>query len=373
MKTIALFYGGKSVEHDISVITALQTMSSFPKRYDLIPIYIKPNGEFVSAQNLQNPENYLNFAKNAKKITKIVLNLGKNEIFLIKNNKIKKVIKIDCAVICNHGHGGEDGSLQGLLDLCDIPYSTCSTAVSAITIDKVFTKILLTNAHIDTPKYESFSLAQFSNDKEKILSKIQKQIDYPCIVKPSRCGSSVGISVATDENDVFNSINNALLFDDKIIVEKFLQNAREFCCAVIKKDKNLFSGKVQEIKKDSFYTFEEKYLSYSQNIEMKFDSRLETKIKNLAVKTYSALDCDGVVRIDFLMDEKGKLFVNEVNSIPGSLAFNLFPGRFEDLIETLITDAVDRHKKRKSINYTFSSSAIEDYIKMSKNGKLGCK
>jgi D-alanine-D-alanine ligase len=365
MKTVALFFGGKSVEHDISIITALQTMKSFPKEYKLFPIYIKPDGEFVTAENLKNKEIYLNLTKNAKKIAKITLNLGKNEMFLLKNNKIKQKTKIDCALICNHGHGGEDGSLQGLLELCDIPYTSCSLTSSAVCMDKELTKILITHARIPTPKF--VSIKKVDSD----LKKIEKEIGYPCIIKPSRCGSSVGINIASNENDLKNAVSNAFLFDDKVIIEQFVSNAREFCCAVVKNGSKLFASKVDEVEKGNFYTFEEKYLQAKNKNDKKIQKSLADKIVLLAKKTYDILDCDGVVRIDFLLGQDGKLFVNEVNSIPGSLAFNLFDGKFEDLLCTIIEMAIKKHEEKKDINYTFSSSAIQNFINISNSQKSG--
>ena len=370
MKNIAVFYGGKSVEHDISVITAMQVISFIPKEYKIYPIYITPNGEFVIAKNLTDVNIYLNFTKNAKKLRKITLNLGKNEIFVLKNNKIKEKIKVDCALLCNHGHGGEDGSLQGLLELCEIPYSSPSLPASAITMDKALTKAFLLSEHIDTPAYVQFSGIKYKKDFKKILEKISNKISFPCIVKPARLGSSVGINICSSEDMLIKSIDEALEFDDKIIVEKFVKDAREFCCAAIKADNKIYLSKVIEVKKGEFYTFEEKYLESKQTDELKIEDNLKSRIENLTRKVYETLELDGVVRIDFLYDVvKNKLYVNEPNSIPGSLAFNMFDTNFADLLNLIINTSIKNNEKRKKICYSFNSDAIKNFIEMSASQK----
>lgn len=370
MKTIAVFYGGKSVEHDISIITALQVMRAMPKGYKMIPIYIMPKGEFVTAANLNDAGIYLDFDKKVQKLRKIVLNLGKNEIFVLKNDKIKEKIKIDCALLCNHGHGGEDGSLQGLLELCEIPYSSSPVDASVITMDKVLTKIFLTNEHILTPSFFHFDKSEYEFDKNQILRKICDKISFPCIVKPARLGSSVGINVCLNEDVLNDSVEFAFQFDNKIIVEKFVENAREFCCAAIRSGKKIYLSNVTQVYKNDVYTFEEKYLSSDRKQKDKIDRDLVFRIKRLTEKVYEKLGCEGVVRIDFLYCEKeNKIYVNEPNSIPGSLAFNMFDGNFGDFIDLIIKSSTERFDKKREINYTFNSEAIKHFIEMAENQK----
>ena len=230
---LALIFGGQSVEHDISIITALQTMSGLDNKYNLIPIYITPQCKMVTADNLTDEKTYLNFAKNVKGLVDVAIPAGKSEILTIKKGKIKKKIKIDCALLCCHGHGGEDGNLQGLLELAQIPYTSCDPFSSALCMDKVATKIFLTNAHIPTPKYVSFDKSSYEANHEKILKEICDEISFPCIIKPANLGSSVGISICENEQEIECSVDEALQFDKKNIVEQYIDNAREFCCAII--------------------------------------------------------------------------------------------------------------------------------------------
>lgn len=361
MKTILVIYGGQSVEHDISVITALQTMKNV-KGYEVLPIYIKPNGVIVTADNLTDENIYLNYEKLVKNEKKVMFCAGEGGIFIIKKNKLVRLVKPYSALLCNHGHGGEDGCLQGLLELCKIPYSSSSPLSCAITMDKVFTKMILEKNKILTPAYLHFSRCEYVHSRQKVVEKIKK-LGFPCIVKPANGGSSVGIDVCTSENMLNDKIENALNFDDKILIEKFIQNAKEFSCGVIKSGDKLFTSKIWQVKKGEFFTFEEKYLQEGREEREKLNQKFQEKIKKLAINCYEKLECRGVVRIDFLLDENNKLYVGEVNSIPGSLAFNLFPYPFHDLISCLIEEGVSKMQDKNKIEYSFSSSAIQKFIK----------
>lgn len=361
--------GGKSVEHDISIITAMQTLKNL-SQYNVIPIYIKPDGTFVTAKNLNRAQTFLNFEKNAKNVEMISFEFGKSNIILLKNKKIKGKIKIDCAILCNHGHGGEDGCLQGLLELACIPYSSCSVLSSALCMDKALSKVLFKSNNIKSPTYVHFNNCQYKANKLEILMKIKEKIGLPCIIKPANLGSSVGISICEDVAKIEECIDESFNYDDKIIVEKYIENAREFCCAVIKIAGKEFTSDVQEVKKSKIYTFSEKYLSSKEATKNVISEKLERQIKSLAIKSYNALICDGVVRVDFLYDEKqDNLYVNELNSIPGSLAFNLFKFPFADLLNNLIDEAIERFVKKKDLIYTFNSQAIKAYINMTDHMK----
>ena len=369
MKTVAVIFGGKSVEHDISIITAMQALANMPKEYKVIPIYINHDGRFLTADNLNKAEIYLNFNKKVKNLHDVSVDFVNKCFVILKNNKIKNRIKIDCALLCNHGHGGEDGSLQGMLDLLEIPYSSSSVASSALTMDKTLTKIMLQSSRIKTLPYVQFDKCQYKQNKLKILHSIKKNLRLPCIIKPATLGSSVGISICECETKLESEIEKAFEYDNRILVEKFLSNAKEYSCAIVKINGKSVASKVCEVKKSKIYTFEEKYLRKRENTKSQIDKSLNEKIQNLAIKSYTALRCDGVVRIDFLLEEKSqKLYVNELNSIPGSLSFNMFDGSFEDMITLLIEEGIEKNQAHQANIYQFSSDAIESFIKLSHNG-----
>lgn len=364
MRKILVIFGGQSVEHDISIITALQSMKNI-KGYDFLPLYIKPNGEIVTADNLQEGRIYLDYERRVKNERRVLFGFGSGEIYILKGRKLKEIVKPYSALICCHGHGGEDGSLAGVLESCHIPYSSSSPLSSGITMDKSFTKIVLEKNHIPTPAYVYFNKCEYAKSKKQILSNISKKISLPCIVKPASGGSSVGIGICEDENMLDEVIENAFEFDDKVLVEKFIPNAKEFSCAVIKNGQDIICGKIWQVNKGKFFTFEEKYLSGDNKKIENIPTRLNLKIKKISARCYNHLECDGVVRVDFLYDEKeDKLFVGEVNSIPGSLAFNLFDYPFHDLISCLVEGGRDKMQRKGGVNYKFNSQAIEKYLEL---------
>lgn len=366
MKTVAVIFGGKSVEHDISVITAMQAMARFPKGYQMLPIYITSQGNFVVADNLNDAKIYLNFAKNVKNCRNVSIDFENHGIFVWKKNKIKKRIKVDCALLCNHGHGGEDGTLQGMLELAGIAYTSSTLSSSAMTMDKSLTKIMLGNFHIKTLPYVQFDKCEYHQNKLKILQTIKKKLAFPCIIKPANLGSSVGISICESEAKLDKQIEDAFAFDERILVERYLSGAEEYSCACVKINDKILPSKVNKVKKSKIYTFEEKYIKEREIGKCEISKELNEQIKKLAVKAYKALRCDGVVRIDFLLDKKKKtLFVNEINAIPGSLSFNMFDSSFEDLLSVLIEEGIEKNGKTKNVIYQFSSSAIEKYISLS--------
>ena len=370
MKNIAVFFGGKSVEHDISIITALQTLSHMPSSYKVIPIYITHENKLICADNLNKAETYLNFSKNVKNPKNVLIDFQSQSLLIQKNNKIKSRIKIDCALLCNHGRFGEDGALQGLLEFAQIPYTSSNVSSSALTMDKTLTKLLLKANLINNLPYVQFDKCSYKAKKMKYLQSIKKNIKFPCIIKPANLGSSVGIDICECEAQLEEKIEQAFNYDSIILVEKYLTNAREFSCAVVKINDIALPSKVNEVNKSKIYTFEEKYLKEREEGKSVIDKTLYDKLKKMAVKAYNALRCDGVVRIDFLYDKKtGKLYVNELNSIPGSLSFNMFDGTFEDLIDVLIEEGIEKASKEKEIEYLFNSKAIENYIKINKSNK----
>lgn len=368
MTNLAIFFGGKSVEHDISIITFLQTLSGLGNEYNIFPVYITPKGNMIYSKELTDERVYLNYAKNLKKPFDVLIPAGLSKIFFLSKNKIKKSVKIDCALLCCHGHGGEDGALQGMLEIADIAYTSCDPLSSGLCMNKVATKKFLTDANISTPKYVSFDLCEYEKNKQKIYDEIKKDLSFPCIVKPANLGSSVGISICENEQELKCATEEAFAFDKKIIVEQFIDNAREFCCAIIKSAGNELASNITEVKKGKFFTFEEKYLTKKEDEKRQITKALEEEIKALAKQSYKALYCHGIVRIDFLYDGK-KLYVNELNSIPGSLSFSMFNTQHCDLLKVLINEGIKRKKEKSDIVYQFNSQAIENFIDMKKQIK----
>lgn len=367
---IAVIFGGKSVEHDISIITGIQCIRGLSKRYEILPIYITHKGEWFIADNLDNVETFFDFDHNVKNKHRATLLLGCPYLLIETKKGFKEKLKIDCALLATHGRNVEDGALQGALESSGVPYTSCGVMSSALCMDKAMTKTILKANDIQTPKFLHFYAQEYLKFKADIIECIIAKFDFPVIVKPANLGSSVGIAVCEDEQSLMHAIDAAFAYDEKVIVEDYIKNAKEFACAVIKIGNNLLASKVEQMCKGDIYTFEEKYIEKkSKNIE-KVDEQLEKEIKNISARAYSTLECGGVVRVDFLQDtSKNKLYVNEVNTIPGSLAFNLFDVPFKDLLDTLIIEAKEHRAEKDKDVYLFNSEALHAFAIFSEQHK----
>lgn len=359
MKKILVLYGGKSVEHDISIITALQAMNAISGEAEILPVYITGGGEFVTAKNALDVNIYSNFNKLAKGKKTITFQLGKGVVFVKGRFKTKKFTP-DVALACNHGANGEDGMISALMELAGIAYTCPSVESSSICMDKEVTKIIL--ASRDIP------VTDFVCGEDVKISNVAAKLGFPIIVKPCRCGSSVGIAKCESTEELKISTEIAKNYDKKVIFEHFLENSREFNCACLCKNGEYLTSKVCEVKGQGLYSFEEKYLAEKPTTTFKIEKEVKRLIEKLTIKTCRVLECDGVVRVDFLMDSDGKLYVNEVNTIPGSLAFYLF-GSMKEIVFELADAAIERFKQSKNLSFSHDSSALQVFANSHKYAK----
>lgn len=358
---IAILFGGESVEHDISVITAIQTMKFLPNEYSYLPIYIDKEGAWWSADNLDDVKIYQNFSKRAKRKRRVSLVLGESELLVRKNGKYIHFCNLMAVLNCCHGHIGEDGCVQGLFECCGVAQTSGLVTSSALCMDKVFMKDILKANDIISPKYVSLHKCEYAKMKQEKLKEIEKALEYPLIVKPANLGSSIGISICKNLEELEASVDLAFEFDEKVLVEVLVQNLREFNCACFAFRENLFTSTVNEVKnKTTIFTFEDKYLS-ERSANKEVDKALAKKVSKLTEKVYKLFDCKGVVRVDFLYDEKEKiLYVNEINAIPGSLAFYLFKDvPFKELLRAIIEEGLSERDKKRRLKKTFESDALK--------------
>ncbi len=349
MEKLVVFYGGKSVEHDISIITGLQVMSVIKNEYELLPIYIDHTGLWWTAENYDDPNIYADFLALAKKPKQVSVEFGLGCVYVFKKFK-KSYFKPAAALICLHGANGEDGAIAGVMQMANIPYSCPNLESSAICYDKELTKIVLKN--FDIPVVSSITINIDQINKKEII----KKIGFPMIVKPARLGSSVGIVVCKDEHELEQAIECAKLYDFKLIFEHFIENSREFNCAFCLNENMVISSNVYEVVGQKFYSFDEKYLTDKPKTQKVTSKKLEQLIKKLGEKTVLALECEGVVRVDFLMEDQ-TLFVNEVNTIPGSLAGYLF-GNLKEVAIELVENAKARFFKNEQLTFKYQSEAL---------------
>lgn len=388
MKTkIGVIFGGCSVEHEVSIITAVQAMEYVDKeKYEIIPIYIDKNRKWFTGDNLFKMETY----KDLNNINAIEVNLVKknNEFVLMKANGLlnKQITTIDIAFPIVHGKGVEDGSLSGYLETIGIPIVGCDTLGASLGQDKVVQKQVLKSDNIPVTNFIWFYETDYLNSKKQILKDI-KDLGYPVIVKPARLGSSIGISYVKNDKEIEEKIEEALEYDEKIIVEEVVENLIEVDCAILGNHEFMEISLIGQMNTDNnILTFEDKYLSDGSKksaknssgftIPAKLDKEIEVKIIEFSKKSFRSLNLKGVTRFDFLVNSKTKeVFVNEPNTIPGCLAFFFFTPigiTYTELLDKLITMAINDYKKNMKKTTSFESNVLSTFkgSKGSKN-KLG--
>ena len=369
---VGVIFGGESVEHEVSIISAIQAMNKMDsEKYDIIPIYITKDREWYTGEMLKEIETYSDPSL-IKKYAKNVVLYAKDNRFYLQNKKgLKGIVKeLDIAFPIVHGTNVEDGVLQGYLQLVGIPFVGGAVYASAVGQDKLFMKEIFEHEKLPVCPYTWFYDNEYSEDIDTILKNIKK-IGYPVIVKPATLGSSVGIKTAYNEEDVKEAIDDAIRYDNKIIVEKLVENLMEVNISVLGNYENQQVSAIEQvIPTKDFLTYEDKYIgsnkvkgklgakfktskgmvSASRIIPAKLKNGMKEEIEEIAVKAFKALGSAGVVRIDFMVDEKaGKVYINEVNNIPGSLSFYLWEPigkEYTELLDDLINIGIRDYKKR---------------------------
>lgn len=368
MKNIILFFGGKSCEHDISIITAMETKANLNSdKYNVFPVYITKDNTWHLVEKLSRPQEFIEF--NPSSFPKVFLKAGENVLFKEGKFKSKPVCRASCAVICCHGLFGEDGRLQGVLDMSNIPYTSSGVCQSAICMDKVRMKEVFEVNNLPVPKYVWFNKEDYIKTKDKILKQIEEEIEYPMVVKPANLGSSIGISVCKDKKALEDAIDVAKCFDHKVLVEEAVLNLRELNIAVYQNKKEQVLSSISEPATwQQFFDFDKKYLEKNikavQPKPQNLPSYIKKHIKTIALRAYKLFELSGVVRFDFLYNnDTEELFVSEINSVPGSLAHFLFKDKtFESLLDDLIENAEFEKDKALDIQYSFDSAVLNKTI-----------
>mgnify|MGYP002554157302 CR=1 FL=1 len=377
MKTnIAVFFGGNSVEHEVSIISGIQAIQNIDKeRYTVTPVYIAKDKKMYIGKLLDNIENFKNIGNVIKNSCPVFITNENGRCVLKPENssflKKNKPIAIDVALPVVHGTNCEDGSLQGLFEVVGLPYVGCDVLASAVGMDKAVFKSVLKAANIPVLDCVVFSSREFSENMDLTVQKLESQIGYPLIIKPANLGSSVGISKVENKNELIDAISYAAEFTNKILAERAINNLREINCSCVGYlDEFEASCAEEPIMHDKILSYKDKYLSGDKNgksgskgmtslsrkLPADLDAYTQKEIERLTVETFKAINGHGVARIDFLMDaENNEIFVNEINTIPGSLAFYLWEAKgikYKELLTRLINLAFKR--KREKENFTFS-------------------
>lgn len=351
-RKVALIFGGRSLEREISIITAMQVLNNIDKtKFDVTPIYMW-DGEFYVGK-VDKISCFVNF--NPAEHKKVLL--VKGEFFALKKDKLSKYLKPDIAFLCCHGGEGENGILQSLLEYNGIAYTSCDTLTSALCMDKAMSKRVFDNLLLNVLPYEIVCKTEFDADENKVFDRLESFLTYPLIVKPASQGSSIGIGVANDREELKFAMQVAFKFDEKAVVEVKLCDFKEVNCACFKENDDLVVSQTEQpCSASDFLTFDDKYstggkMSGLTRIMPADIGSLDLVVKATTERVYREMGLFGAVRIDFLVDEKkNKVYINEINTIPGSMAFYLFEGigiGFSEFITRLCEQAVLRRASSK--------------------------
>lgn len=377
---VGLFFGGRSVEHEVSVVSALQAYENLDKdKYEVLPIYVDKSGHFFTGHKFLDIKNYKDVQSLLYSSTQIVP-ANRNSGGFLKQGFLKKFEPIDVAFPLFHGSFGEDGCIQGVFEIYGIPYVGLDVTGSAMAMDKVMSKALFKELGFEVGKYSWFTRRDWIANSSKVLKQVQKDLRFPMFVKPGTGGSSIGAGHAKDEDSLQFAIEVASAYSEKIIVEEaFKDGIIEVNCSALGYKDVRASVCEQPVKSEELLSFSDKYMkggkgkngskgaggmeSLSRIIPAEISKKLTAKIQDATVKIFKAIDGCGVARIDYFVDPKNeKFWVNEVNSPPGSLAFYLWEKSglsYKELLDQLIGMALERDEERKKTTYVFESGLLE--------------
>lgn len=369
-KNVAVFFGGNSVEHDISIITGVQTINALNKeKFCVYPIYITRENRFLTSEDYFDMQTFSKGLE-TKKGQEVLLKNG--ELFFVKRNKLKRVCKLDFVFLATHGGSGENGELEGLIDMNNLPSSSSGVLGSSIGMDKILTKKLCETMKIPVCDYEILTYLDSKENVENVATRVLKKLELPVIVKPATLGSSIGITVCDTREKLKNAISFAFLFDVEVIVEKAVENLREYNIAVLGNNFVCEASNIEDVTDaHKFLSFESKYLSDGKGKGMenlgrefpaKIDENLKSKIENISKTFFLGAHMKGAVRLDFLYDEgSGELYLNEANTIPGSLANYLWRDKyynFSKVLEKMMAYSVQEFEVRSAKIKRFSSNVL---------------
>ncbi len=384
---IAVLFGGNSVEHEVSVISASQAIAAIDKeRYHVIPLYLTKDHRLFSGEALLDVKNFKNTNTLLSKCKQVSIVKVQQKFYVqpIKMNLFTKAQEVDIVIPVVHGTHCEDGSIQGYLETIGIPYSGSDVISAGLGQDKVFMKMVFEHHNIPMVPWMYFHAKDYRLNKENVIQNILESVGLPCVVKPARLGSSVGITLVKTRESLDESILEAMNYDTKIVIEKAVTDLREVNCSVLGDETSVEASVLEEVMKyDAILSYKDKYQSNSKSKGMastsricpaELDSEYTKKVQELAKEVFIVLGCSGVTRIDFLMDSNTmELYVNEINTIPGSLSFYLWDKsgyNFTDLMDKLIEQSIQRQRRREKMVFSFETNLLDQY---SNRGSKGSK
>lgn len=406
---VAVIYGSRTCEHDVSIVSALQAMDNLDKNeYEIVPVYIARDGQWYTGRLLRNITFYSAFkpelvthvapvmSEDGKltlmPVTSIAPHGFKGMVKVLMSNMNlgeDTVEKCDVVLPVMHGMNGEDGTLQGLLELFNVPYTSTGVLGSALGMDKIAMKQFFRGCGLPVVDGMWFARSEWNKNHEEVLNRVESSCPYPVYVKPANLGSSIGISRATDRQSLIKAIETAVEYDRRILVERGIEKPVEINCSALR-----IKGEVRAslcempASWEEFLTFDDKYLrgsksgkgqgmeSLARKVPAPISDELTQRIRQMTTQVYNAMDCKGVVRIDYMLDGD-ELYINEINIIPGSLAFYLWEPlgiSFKEMLDCMIEDAFTAYAEKNRSVFSYDSSilrSVQGGLKGAKGGKLG--
>ncbi|MBE5937497.1 MAG: D-alanine--D-alanine ligase [Lachnospiraceae bacterium] len=402
---VAVLFGGKTTEHEISIISAIQAMGCINgDKYQVIPVYISKDNDMYVGENIGNIEKYKNIPaliKESKKVTFVSEGNKVNIMYVSSKGFSKKVYDtVDVAFPIVHGTNAEDGTLFGYLKMFNLPIVGCDVTSSAVGMDKYVAKTVL--KYNDIPVLDCLRVYSwdYNDDNEKMMDNIEAKVSYPMIVKPVNLGSSVGISKAKDRDGLATSLELAFKFADKVIVERAITNLKEINCSVLGDEIHAEASECEEpVSHGDILDYKDKYMggngkngtkggaksaggskgmaSLARKIPADISDDVRAYIREMAVKAFKVLGCNGVSRIDFMIDkDTNEVFLNEINTIPGSLSFYLWEPMgvpYHELLDRMIMLALKRNTREENLIFSFETNVLEGVKLGGSTGAKGSK
>ena len=396
---VAVIFGSRSCEHDVSIISAMQLIEAARGAgFDVIPVYISREGLWYTGEALRSIETFRDFNPMGKGVTRVNLDVSANagDLWAWPPQRAglfakvpAPVAHIDVAIPVLHGLHGEDGTLQGLLEMANIPYASSGVLGSAVGMDKIAMKQMLRGTGFPVLDFVWYTRAQLESQREQVIEEIEHKIKYPAFVKPAALGSSIGVSRANNRQELEAALDLAASYDRRILVEVGIANPVEINCAALGYDEDVRVSVCEmpvPSTGDKFLNFFEKYLRYagakgessrgmkslSRVVPAPIGDELTDRIQTMTREIFKLLDCRGTVRIDYILDENDVLYVNEPNTIPGSLAFYLWKEcgvSFSELVERMVQDALRAHADKNHNVYAFDSTILQKVAAGTKGAK----
>lgn len=389
---LAVVFGSRTCEHDVSIISALQAAQNADRNeYDVLYVYIDKNGEWYTGERLADIAFYRNFDPRA---VVRVLPMGANgKLRLMQHpddklfpiGRLRQIAEADVVMPVMHGMNGEDGTIQGMLELWGVPYTSAGVLGSSLGMDKIAMKRMFKACGLPVLTDTTVERAEWKKDRAAVIKRVMSVLPLPVYVKPANLGSSIGINRADDEVSLENAIDIAVSYDRRVLIEKGVSDLMEINCSVLGYAGEATASVTEmPVRWSDFLSFEEKYLrgakggakggskgmtSLDRQMPAPISAEMTAKVEKLAIEAFKALDCKGVCRIDFLVDKTtNEIYIGEINTIPGSLSFYLWEAKgvkFSDLIDKMVEYALLANAERNENVFSYASGIL--------NGASGAK